>query len=306
MLRNALKTANNQFESDRDPLGGVRVDSSMPRWDTQEFPEEPPVSLCIAATCRFDDKACVVHCCDTAGTRGDVKSEDVQKIRAIGACTSLLAGDMTQAKELFASCAPFIKKYPSGGDDLAITALRQGLVEAVRLRKRAISTAVLSAELGVTYDEVFNWSQSQPSPIWTEAWQRIKSLGLGAEIITSAFTDDEVAILVIQSDGSVAWTEHYAAVGTGSGIAAAFLHQLEYLDWMPLEECLYRVFEAKMAAEKNPYVGHETAIEICTPDARYRLSKEYGSKIMQHIDTKRKSRPNLPIEQRFLLPNNPE
>jgi len=203
---------------------------------------------------------------------------------------------MSQAKELLGSCAPFIKNYPKRGDDLAITALRLGLVDAVRSRKRAISTAVLSAEIGLTWDEVFNFSHEKSGPMWADAWERIKSLNLGAELILSTFTDVEAAILVIEAIGKVTWAEHFAAVGTGSPIAAAFLQQMDYLDWMPLEECLYRVFEAKSAAEKNPYVGHETAIEICTADARYRLSRDYGNKVLNHIKAKRRQIPSFPLE----------
>jgi hypothetical protein len=208
---------------------------------------------------------------------------------------------MSNAKELLAACTPYVKGYPTGGDDLAITALQQGLVEAVKLRKRSISTAVLSAEMGLTWEEVFNFSQSNQSPVWNEAWIRIKSLNLGAEIIVSAFTDDEAAILVVEASGNVTWTEHYAAVGTGSQIAAAFLHQRDYMDSMSLEECLFRVIEAKTAAEKNPYVGRETAFEICTPDgARYRLHRNYGNKVIVDIKTKRAQIPNFPLGERDL------
>lgn len=64
------------------------------------------MSLCIAATCQHEGRACVVHCVDTAGTRGDVKSEDIVKIRDVGDNTVLLAGNMSDARELLALCTP--------------------------------------------------------------------------------------------------------------------------------------------------------------------------------------------------------
>jgi 20S proteasome alpha/beta subunit len=271
----------------------------MPRWDNQDFPEEPPLSLCIAATCQWSGPSdpCVVHCCDTAGTRGDIKSEDINKIRTVGGCTVLLAGNMSHARQLLVECTPFIKEYNVGGDDIAITKLHQGLVGAVRLRKRALSTSVLSAELGVTYDEVFNWSQANPGdPTWASAWQRIRSLDMGAELIISTFTDDEAAILTIDSSGRVGWADHYAVVGTGSQLAAAFLHQREYHDFMPVDECLYRVLEAKTAAEKNPYVGKETRIVVRTAKGSYLIPIDYTEEVTRRIKKRRDEFPYLKFD----------
>jgi ATP-dependent protease HslVU (ClpYQ) peptidase subunit len=201
------------------------------------------LSLCIAATCRFeDDQPCIVHCCDKAGTRGDVKSDDIIKIRNVGENTVLLAGNMGHARLLLSVCEPHIKGHPNGGDDLSITKLYQGLIKAVGARKRDVATAVLSAEMGFGWDEVFSFSQAhQNDPLWIDAWHKIRSLGLQAELIVSTFTDDEAAILVVEQNGNVAWPDHYAVIGTGSNIAQAFLHQRDYYDNMPVEDCIYRV-----------------------------------------------------------------
>jgi hypothetical protein len=99
---------------------------------------------------------------------------------------------MSQARELLATCRPYIEAFPLGGDDIAITTLRQGLTVAVKNRKRAVATAALTREFGLTWDEVFNFSQVHPDdPIFIDAWRLIRSLGLGAELIVSTFTDDE-------------------------------------------------------------------------------------------------------------------
>lgn len=128
------------------------------------------MSLCIAATCRLEGEPSAVFCCDLAGTRGDVKSEDIIKIVEVGDSEVLLAGNMGRARELLATCKPYIEAFPFCGDEVEITRLKLGIVDAVRLQKRAIATGVLSAELGVTYDEVFNFSQSNPdNPLWENA-----------------------------------------------------------------------------------------------------------------------------------------
>ena len=268
----------------------------------REFPEEPPVSLCIAATCSMNQfEPCVVLCCDTAGTRGDVKSEDINKMRRFDGATVLLAGNMSDARELLAACTSAIQGYTVGGDDIAITRLKTGLVEAIRVRKRAIATAVLAAESGLSYDEVFNWSQANPTdPTYVQAWKRIRELDFGAALIISTFTDDEAAILTIEGDGRIVWADHYAAVGTGSAIASAFLHQRDYRDSMGVDECLYKVLEAKVAAEKNPYVGPETVIEIFTRKARFYLKPEYGEYLTALIKRRRDELPDLQFSPNVL------
>ncbi len=264
------------------------------------------MSLCIAATCRHEDEPCIVHCGDTAGTRGDVKSEDIIKIRNVGQNTVLLAGNMSDARELLAACTPAIQAYEFGGDEIAITKLKQGLTEAVRLRKRAMSTAVLSAELGVTYDEVFNWSQAHPAdPIWIQAWATIRGLHLGAALVISTFTDDEAALLVIEPDGRVVWADHYAAVGTGNNVASAFLAQRDYSDGMDVEECLYRVLEAKTAAEKNPYVGKATYLEFRSPNANHHLVPDYIERMASTIRKRREKRLKFTIDPKYVSTTNP-
>jgi hypothetical protein len=133
----------------------------------------------------------------------------------------------------------------------AITGLRQGLVDGVKLRKRQLATNILAAEMGLSWEEVFNFPQSKPGPTWDDTWQRIKGLHFDAELIVSTFTDDEAAILVMDASGQVSWADHYAAVGSGHRIASAFLLQRDYDDWMDLSTYLYRVIEAKTAAEKK-------------------------------------------------------
>ena len=56
-----------------------------------------------------------------------MKSEDIIKIREVGDNTVLLAGSMSDARELLAACTPFIKRYTVGGDDIAITGLKSDL-----------------------------------------------------------------------------------------------------------------------------------------------------------------------------------
>jgi hypothetical protein len=201
---------------------------------------------------------------------------------------------MSHARELLSLCKPHIEAFPLRGDDLQITRLRIGLTKAVKDRKREMASASLGAEFGISYEELLAFSQAHPDdPRWNDAWQKVRMMSFGAELIISAFTDDEVAILTVESDGTVTWTEHYAAVGTGSAIANAYLQQRPYYDSMDVSECLYRVMEAKTAAERNPHVGKSTNLEARRAEGAYMLSFEFEQQIRKLIEEKR-TLPELP------------
>jgi len=112
------------------------LDSSGWPWENWASEEKPPVSLCVAATCRYQDNPAIVICCDKAGTRGETKSEDIDKVKEVGRSVALLAGNMSLAKALCAECAPTIRQYVPGSNELAATQLKIGLQAAVRRRKR--------------------------------------------------------------------------------------------------------------------------------------------------------------------------
>jgi len=136
-------------------------------------------------------------------------------------------------------------------------------------------------------------------------WNELKSLDMGAGLIISSFSDDEVMHLSISSDGHVAWVDHYAVQGTGARICNTFLAQRVYDDYMSLEECLYRVLEAKMAAERDPYVGEQTVVAVVTPNERSWVDDDYITEIFQKID-KRKKIPPIHFDERFLKLDGPE
>ena len=95
-----------------------------------------------------------------------------------------------------------------------------------------------------------------------DAWTELRHLNLGADLIVTTFGDNEPVIIRVCSTGEVFWENHYSVIGAGSPIAEAFLCQRDYDDSMSVEECVHRVHEAKVAAEKNRDVGHTTMIEL--------------------------------------------
>jgi 20S proteasome alpha/beta subunit len=80
-------------------------------------------------------------------------------------------------------------------------------------------------------------------------------------LLISYADDTETVIVEIRDDGKVIWINNYACIGTGSTIALATLCQE---DWISMEslDAAARLYTAKKAAEKDPYVGWGTSFAI--------------------------------------------
>jgi hypothetical protein len=100
--------------------------------------------------------------------------------------------------------------------------------------------------------------------------------------------------------GDVLWENHFSTIGTGGPIAEAFLVQKDYNDLMTVEKCVYRVYEAKVAAEKNRDVGPTTYLEIMDADSdglninRMNLTDEAFSTIDRIVRKRLATMPRLP------------
>jgi hypothetical protein len=242
-----------------------------------------------------------------AGTRGDVKSDDIDKIRYTNVGPVLLAGNMSQAKALFQECDRALDSYTSGSDEIAFTTFKMALHDSVRKRKRAIADSYVSTRFGLSYDEVFNFSNANPgNSFYLQIWQAIEKLTLQSEMIVGTFSDDEAAILVVEISGEVIWADHSASIGTGSRIASAFLPQRDYDDEMTVEGCLYRVLEAKTAAEKDPYVGIATVVELHTHDAIIDIDDDYVGRLITSIERRRAAIPKTGFKPEFLAKRDDE
>jgi len=137
--------------------------------------------------------------------------------------------------------------------DIFTTEILQRLRGAVHRRKKELIDEHLTLTIGMNMAEFLavareRFSADHYDRIWTE----IGNVNLGAQVIIPLLSIEEAVIILIDGSGQVIWADHYGAIGTGSNIAEVILAQKDYDDDMPLMECLYRVYEAKVAAEKNP------------------------------------------------------
>jgi hypothetical protein len=270
------------------------------------------MSLCIAAECTHEAKSAIVLCCDWRAERGRiyqelVGSEDVDKIRWIERTpfSAMLAGSETKADELLTACDEVIRKFSETPEDinsdLEITRFLENLRKVARARKREILEHYVGMTLGISYEDFLNTAQRRFTEAqYVDELERIRHLGLGAEVIICGFHGDEPLTVKLDADGEAHWETNYSVIGDGADIALAFLAQRDYDPEMPLMECLLRVYEAKRAAEVNRHVGKLTTFEVLV-QARKRFDiSDTCFKLLKRTVGKRHALPKVEFKGEYL------
>jgi hypothetical protein len=208
----------------------------------------------------------------------------------------LLAGSRTAADELFWAINAAVKSWDRAAgqtDEIDITNFKKSLEWAAQIRKRDLMDRHTRLNVGLNFEEFLQRGKNVLSEgHYLEVWTDLRRINLGAELIVATFGQDEPVIMRIAADAHVYWEDHFSTIGTGGPIAEAFLVQRDYDDDMPLSECLVRVMEAKIAAEKNRDVGPTTVLEVMVLEdsgpKRYILTDEafdpYDRAIRSHLE----------------------
>lgn len=227
------------------------------------------MTVCIAAVCKHKGKDAVVLCADYQGTRGDyIKADDTYKFwHFYEGCGAIgWAGDADKAVEFARRFRAVAKRIhaldKSSGPNDADIRIGQYL-SWVREFVGDIKTERIDAELrnkfGIGLKEYYALDASRRDP---DIRDTIKSITLGAEFLIVYFDLEEPLIIRIDLDG-YAWLDDsdYVAIGSGEPLATAIFSQITEEE-QDLAECLTWVYQAKLAAENNPYVGKKTVIWV--------------------------------------------
>jgi len=239
---------------------------------------EENMTLYIAAECQYLDRWTVVHCCDSRQEKGGlfeelIGSEDATKIRSVGSAQlfhALLSGIPTKCTDLITGCRRAIEEYamsPGGvNSDLEISQLLESLRSAAAKRKKEIINHHVEMALGLSLQEFLNTGRDKFTvDHYNQLWSEIRNLDLGADLIFSGFHNKESIVLRLDRAGQVHWENNYSVVGIGSDIALVFLGQRDYDCFsIGLMDCLFRILEAKHAAQRNRHVGEGSLILIAT------------------------------------------
>ena len=235
------------------------------------------MTICIAARCRHDGKNAVVLCADYQGTRGDfIKADDTYKFWHFHQGTGAIAfaGDVDCGREFSrrftAVTREFqaIKKTKADGDaDLRVGQyLAKARTLVAEFKRERIDYAIKS-RFGISLTEYYTLEASRREP---EILRTIQATDLGAQFLIAYLDDEEPIFIRIERDGYISIEDSmFAAIGSGEPFAVAIFSQIEQGGGpRTLTECLTWVYQAKLAAQNNPYVGTETVIWILFEDGR--------------------------------------
>jgi hypothetical protein len=217
----------------------------------------------------------------------------------------MLAGSETKADELLTACDEVIRKFSETPEDinsdLEITRFLENLRKVARARKREILEHYVGMTLGISYEDFLNTAQRRFTEAqYVDELERIRHLGLGAEVIICGFHGDEPLTVKLDADGEAHWETNYSVIGDGADIALAFLAQRDYDPEMPLMECMLRVYEAKRAAEVNRHVGKLTSFEVLV-QARKRFDiSDTCFKLLKRTVRKRHALPKVEFKGEYL------
>ncbi len=289
--------------------GKNMLDSSESGWDDGNPPrsEEEPMTLCIAAECEYRGNRAIAMCADWRAQVGDVTqpdsmtgTDDIFKLRMLGKSTAMLAGHPGKASELVSACKPVIKTFTDtqvepGDYDLAVDQLMQGLRQVAVKKKAELIRNYVESTTGITHSEFIRL----PTDQYSDVWHAVRQLNLGADILIS-HVSHESAIVRLDRWGEVHWENNYSLIGSGSEVARAMLclqtwepskdHKTgpHFRIQIPLEECLYRLSEAHLAAHKaNPSsVGALSVFQVLTANYRSTPKPEYIQSIHRIFDSK--------------------
>jgi 20S proteasome alpha/beta subunit len=137
----------------------------------------------------------------------------------------------------------------------------------------------VQTKFGINLKDFYNLDVAKREP---EILQTIKSVDLGAEFLIVYFDLEEAVFFRIEQSGYVyIANDDYAAIGSGEPLAAAIFAQIEE-EVQSLPECLTWVYQAKVAAEKNPFVGDKTAMWILLGDKKEFQLSDAAWKILEN------------------------
>ena len=248
------------------------------------------MTVCIAAECVYEGHRGIVMCCDWQGTKGGyIKSDDMDKMRWVDKATVMMAGTPTSADELVFACKPTIREFTSKTDssrsDLDVDEYIQRLRTSAEFIKQRRVDNYLGSLLGFPAATFWAEGKNRLSEAQHDAViQQVFKIGLDATLLIGSIdAEDEPVIMRIDDKGQVHWEDNFSVIGSGGPIAEAFLHQYEWDDTPSLQECLFRVYSAKVASEKSPTVGETTSFEIHLQRRRFDLSDESFGYLKQRV-----------------------
>jgi hypothetical protein len=195
-----------------------------------------------------------------------------KKIEGIGvSCVVLSSGNSAYATEVTRAAVQLLDGNPDPpilrAADVLRTAFAQ--VRAVKIREQVLAPMlgpdyIKFEAMGVTLPQ---YLQYQPA-MFQQVAAQMQVFNLGADMIMAGVDDSGARVAYLGNPGTLAWLDKlgYVAVGSGGIHATTKLSLGSQTRDSTLLETLYRVYEAKRAAEVAPGVDPDTDVAIVERD----------------------------------------
>jgi ATP-dependent protease HslVU (ClpYQ) peptidase subunit len=225
----------------------------------------------IAAVCKHGEEFAVVLCADWQGTRGDfVKASDTYKMRHFPDAAVLISGDVDAGAEFAAMCHEIVAEFnaiekPDGDFDARVGRYLDRLRKAAQAFKRSRADHKIQTKYAISLADFYSSGikEKLSERRYDDIANDVYETDLGGDFIFAYVGDEEPILVTIYRDGHVSWDEtEFCAIGSGGDIALAIWCQPEMPTYLTLRQCIAWVYQAKIAAEKNPHVSKETSMAV--------------------------------------------
>jgi hypothetical protein len=253
------------------------------------------MTICIAAIC--DGGKHIVVATDRMFTAPppinvEFETDEIKIENLAPACVALTAGSSAYAFEVVKAAQDQLAGSQAPATEHVAEVVRSAY-EKVRSIK--VHETLLIPHLGPDFLRVVaigttlpSYLQAQPN-LYMNLVQAMNGFNLGAEIIVAGVDAAGARLAVIGNPGTMMWADKlgHAAIGSGAIHAATRLNLGAQTRRSHLAETLYRVYEAKKAAEVAPGVGNATDCAIISP-GKTELCSTSVLKALEGVFTKAK------------------
>lgn len=255
------------------------------------------MTVCIAAICDGGRK--IVVAADRMFTFQaplNVEFETSEKkIEQVGtACVILSSGNGAYSAEIVRTAIGLLDGNPNPPISRAAEIIRDGFIQ---VRATKVKEQVLVPALGPDYlkFEAMNiplpqYLQYQPA-IFQQITVQMQMFNLGTDMIIAGIDPGGARVAYVGNPGTLAWLDKlgYSAIGSGGLHATTRLSLGSQTRESGLAETVYRVFEAKKAAEVAPGVGDETDLAIVETNRIQACGSEVLTKLQELVNHHRDS-----------------
>jgi 20S proteasome alpha/beta subunit len=266
------------------------------------------MTVCVAAIC--DDGKAIVLAADrmfTAGAPVNVEFETAEKKieRLAPSCMSLFAGDSASGNEIIQKCIASM----AGATQPSIAAASDAMKAAyIAVRQAKVRERVLLPTLGPDFarGEALGATIPQYLAAHTNLYQQLlfqmNQFQLGVELLIAGIDAQGAGLRFIGNPGTDYHLEKlgFSAIGSGGQHAQSKLCLCAQNRSVPLPETLYRVYEAKRAAEVAQGVGNRTDMAVVTKDGATDCSPATLNALSKAFDEAQNKLPGLDAIEKTL------